>query len=536
MEPRTYDFQYDAVDQLLSAKLALANSPFTILNSQFFNYDHAGNRMSEQISEPSSHPTIQRSSYNNLNQLVSQQAGGPMQFKGHLSKPSKVTISNGTITVPATVDANNVFQGSVDVVPGTNTVSIVAVDYTPNRNTTTNRSQIAVAADVDRGFTYDANGNLSQDDKYKYDWNAANRCMAINEIGGTHHTEFTYDGLSRMVRLVEKDGATITRDSHFVWVGTEMAEERDANGNVLKRFYDWGFQSFNIQLSTFNSFYYLRDHLGSIVAVVDSSGVVRARYTYDLYGKRSANLITVNSVEADFGFTGYYHYQPTWMPDAHLLAMYRIYRPDLAQWISNDLLEFEDPLNNERRYVRGNPINRIDPLGLWSPGGHDFLFENAFRGRLGRGQTEAFKRGSRAFDERTGLEAEDAPKHSMRRPNQNPSDAIKERNQFIRDRIKHAALQYHYSGDLDLASDTLSEAFHAGQDSTSPEHVDECGQPKRWDGVVMGSANTSAFGHSINDQLGNETVFDITPAILERNNRLMNTLYDMFEQEVQKLK
>lgn len=304
-----------------------------------------------------------KSVYNNLNQRTSQQAGGPMQFKGHLNKPSKVTISNGTTTVPATVDANNVFQGSVDVVPGNNTVTIVATDYSGNNNTSTNRYQVVVAAGVDRGFTYDANGNLANDGKYSYEWNARNECVAINEIGGTHRTEFTYDGLGRMVRLVEKDGATVTRDSHFVWVGTEMTEERDANGNVLKRFYDWGFQSFNIQLSTFNSFYYIRDHLGSIREVIDSNGNVVARYDYDLWGKRT--LVSGTNL-ADFGFTGYYHYQPSWMPEAHLLAMYRIYRPDLAQWISNDLLEFEDPLNNERRYVRGNPINYTDPLGLLS--------------------------------------------------------------------------------------------------------------------------------------------------------------------------
>lgn len=38
--------------------------------------------------------------------------------------------------------------------------------------------------------------------------------------------------------------------------------------------------------------------------------VVRARYDYDPYGRRSTNLITSSPVEADFGFTGhYYHLQ-----------------------------------------------------------------------------------------------------------------------------------------------------------------------------------------------------------------------------------
>jgi RHS repeat-associated protein len=55
------------------------------------------------------------------------------------------------------------------------------------------------------GYTYDNNGSLTADPFRTYEWDAANRLVAINypAIAGAR-TEFTYDGLSRRVKIVEK--------------------------------------------------------------------------------------------------------------------------------------------------------------------------------------------------------------------------------------------------------------------------------------------------------------------------------------------
>ncbi|MCX5764800.1 MAG: hypothetical protein NTU67_09305, partial [Gemmatimonadetes bacterium] len=57
--------------------------------------------------------------------------------------------------------------------------------------------------------------------------------------------------------------------------------------------------------------YYTTDHLGSIRELVDATGAVRARYDYDPYGARTANLVTVNPAESDVGFTGHYTHAGT---------------------------------------------------------------------------------------------------------------------------------------------------------------------------------------------------------------------------------
>lgn len=52
--------------------------------------------------------------------------------------------------------------------------------------------------------------------------------LAINQ--GTRRTEFTYGGLHRRTRIVEKDSGTVVSDRRYLWAGMQIAEERDANG------------------------------------------------------------------------------------------------------------------------------------------------------------------------------------------------------------------------------------------------------------------------------------------------------------------
>ena len=120
-----------------------------MLQRYAYAYDPAGNRTSEQIDD-----AITQAAYDALNRLVSQDAGGPLVFQGQLDEPAAVTI-NGR---PATVTADNTFQGTAPVAAGTTTVTIDAVD--PSGNAATAVYEVDQAA-TGKTFTYDANGNLT---------------------------------------------------------------------------------------------------------------------------------------------------------------------------------------------------------------------------------------------------------------------------------------------------------------------------------------------------------------------------------------
>jgi RHS repeat-associated protein len=191
------------------------------------------------------------------------------------------------------------------------------------------------------------------------EWDAVNRLVAIT--AGNQRTEFTYDGLSRMVGIRRLINNSEVSQRRFVWSGNHIAEERDGAGAVTKRFFG---HAMKLETGSVTGvFFYTRDHLGSIRELADSSGAVRARYAYDPYGRR---VRLAGDVDADFGFAGMF-----WSAEANLyLTHFRAYDPELGRWLSRD------PLRNVEiragpnlyAYVVNDPINRIDPSGLISTG------------------------------------------------------------------------------------------------------------------------------------------------------------------------
>lgn len=200
---------------------------------------------------------------------------------------------------------------------------------------------------LNNNLVYDDNGNMvsATSPATAYAWDGQDRLIKITQ--GANSTEFVYDGLGR--RVAEKlNGAFIRR---WLWDGTELCEERDAGGTtVTKRFFPQGEQINGI------NYYFTMDHLGSIREMTDSSGAVQARYDYDPYGRRTK---TSGDLDADFGFTGHYYHASSGLN----LTLYRLYDANMGRWLSRDPIAEQDGLNLYG-YVKGNPGNFIDPLGL----------------------------------------------------------------------------------------------------------------------------------------------------------------------------
>jgi RHS repeat-associated protein len=361
----SFGLNYDNASQL--SWVTLIGSSGT--TSYSYGYDKAGNRTQDQIDSATT-----TSSYNGLNQLTGQSAGGLTQFHGTLSKWGTVTVSGDTAAVTGT-SAPYQFAGAVDLESGTNTVAIVATGTSGVSGT--NNYQVVVPSGSGSSLSYDLDGEMTSNGTgQSYQWDAANRLAQIwyGTIGSGSSTTFTYNGLGQRVAIIEKDpSGTVTSTKQFVWRPGDVqpSEERDASDNVTKRFYPQG-----EQISGTN-YYFTRDHLGSVREMTTGTdAVIEARYDYDLWGVPTK---VSGTMDADFGYAGYYQHLPSGLN----LTLYRAYDPILGRWISRDPLASSPPFlgTNPSRlrpnmgigelavgpnlydYVNNDPLDNTDPRG-----------------------------------------------------------------------------------------------------------------------------------------------------------------------------
>jgi len=115
--------------------------------------------------------------------------------------------------------------------------------------------------------------------------------------------------------------------------------------------------------------YYHKNQLGSIVALSDATGNIIEQYRYDVFGKPYIRDIATNTwkeftsslVGNDRLFTGREY-------NAEVNLYYyraRHYDATLGRFISRDPIGIKDDINLYA-YVKNNPVNAVDPMGLAS--------------------------------------------------------------------------------------------------------------------------------------------------------------------------
>lgn len=353
--PSSYQYGYDALDQLTSAVLTHNN---VIQQHYSYSYDTAGNRTSKQQGS-----YVQAATHNNLNQLQDLTAGGATRFYGTVDKPSNVTVDGQQ----AKIDAGNRFEAFLDLAPGNHSVDIVATDGNGAQTSQTYNVDIDTAPA--ETLTFDSAGNTRTKtvggQMTSYEWDALNRLLAVET--STTRSEFVYNGMSQRVGRKEYTGYssnwTLSEDVKYLWSGGyQPSQERDSTGTTVTRHHLAGGFADDIG-GTLTKYYTTRDHLGSIREVVDSSGLLETRYDYSPYGEVEI-LSSVNNVESTFLYTGHLYHEASNLN----LTLYRAYDPSLGRWISADPIA-ESGGMNLYSYVFNDPINMLDPDGLKARGG-----------------------------------------------------------------------------------------------------------------------------------------------------------------------
>jgi RHS repeat-associated protein len=208
------------------------------------------------------------------------------------------------------------------------------------------------------GFSYDAAGNQTAGTPLSAAaYNGFDQATSVTPSGGSA-TALAAAGTTN-AELVTQGGTTLRNgipgvQSLVTSAGTSFVQG-DPSGNLL------GLITGGIE------YYYVLDGQGSVIGLVDSTGLERARYTYDPYGGHDTATAVNGTLPANpFRYnSGLAVAQDA---SSHVLLYHfgeRYYAPATGRWTQQDNLEhLGDPAQGNRyAYVAGDPVNYVDPTG-----------------------------------------------------------------------------------------------------------------------------------------------------------------------------
>lgn len=168
----------------------------------------------------------------------------------------------------------------------------------------------------------------------------------------------TYNADAFGRRVWRELNGTIT--SKYVWGGDRIYAELDSSSQYKARFI-YGTKAHVPDYMIAGGLIYriVTDHIGSVRLVVKASdGTIAQAIQYDDLG----NVISDTSPGFQpFGFAG-----GLYDSDTRLIRFgARDYDPETGRWTSKDPVLFQGGDTNLYGYVMSDPINYIDPTGLW---------------------------------------------------------------------------------------------------------------------------------------------------------------------------
>jgi len=245
---------------------------------------------------------------------------------------------------------------------GNRSAQTVTAGSGPSNSVTIDAATNRITAMGGFTFYYDANGNLTQDDLYKYKYDAENRLVEVRLLNNTLVSTYAFDGKS--LRISKVVGADRTM---YVYAGTELISEyEDAASNTYSPGTTPGQAGSD---STATMLYQHGDHLTTRVTT-ENNGDLSNRQGHYPYGESWYEALTANPSVAR-KYTTYLREDET----ASGKLNYAVFRQHSAR-VGRFLMA--DPVRGRRSnpqrlnryaYVLNNPSNSRDPKGLDEWGG-----------------------------------------------------------------------------------------------------------------------------------------------------------------------
>lgn len=305
-------YSYDGLSHLLSV---LHQAGLNTLDGDSYTYDPAGNRLSKT---------------NYLNGVTSNYSYDSIYELTQVTQGATTTETYGYDAVGNRLSSLSVPNYSYNV----------SNELTSNSNCS---------------YTYDANGNTLSDAQGRtFTWDFENRltqAVVPGTNGGT--TTFKYDPFGRRIQKISPNFTSV-----FLYDGPNLIETANTSGTEVASYTQT--QTIDETLAELRSGtadFYQADGLGSITSLSGSSGTLANTYSYDSLGNLTASTGTVRNY---FEYSGR-EFDPETGIDYYRT---RYYDPTTGRFLSEDPVDFDGGINFYE-YVGNNPVDFIDPLGLY---------------------------------------------------------------------------------------------------------------------------------------------------------------------------
>lgn len=394
-------YGYDDRSQLTSAKRYWSGGGAVAGQQYEYSYDSIGNRTVTQSGGSQFGTSLRQTTWtvNELNQTITNAAYGYVNIFGEADVSATVTVNHESAYRTGEFFRKELLfsNSSGPVYPSITNVAVIN-HYGTNSEDIVDQvvGNVWVPKNPET-LLYDEDGNLIQDSRWTYRWDAENRLKEMETLSGlatnvpVQKLVFTYDHQGRRASKavyawdLSSTNYLLSSLTKFVYDGWNLLAELDVpqgtNAPVLTKSFLWGLdlggarpdedqkaggiggllaisQHSTNTLSTHLSCF---DGNGNVMALVNAgSGQPSARYEYAPFGEPLR-------VTGDAALLNPFRFSTKYTDDETGLLYYgyRYYSPTLAKWLSRDPLEEEGGLNLYA-FCLNNPINTFDPLGQTS--------------------------------------------------------------------------------------------------------------------------------------------------------------------------
>ena len=381
----TWSYNYNSRSEVTGAEKRESNSDLVPGLDFGYNYDGLGNRLSARKGQPALVTTYSPDAMNRYSTIESPGADDIL-----VRSATAVEIEVDEEPVPVTTSGN--FRGA-RVTADDNTTGPAFLEINITGDNDFSESGHRWIPQAEFSPQYDDDGNLTNDGRWIYTWDAMNRLIGmtptaaalaagvpnqtltfaydhlgrrvakkvtttIDEVSTVKDYRYLYEGWNVVAQFTADTNNTLTPDATFLW-SLDLSGTFHGAGGVgglhSVNLYSGG-QADKLCLAAY-------DANGNIIAWTDTTGRLLQRQDYDPFGNRVIRerlaITPEQSERLEYGFST----KPLDAETGLIYFIFRYYGPRHGQWMNLDPIGEAGGLNLYG-FVGNDGVGLTDPLGL----------------------------------------------------------------------------------------------------------------------------------------------------------------------------